>query len=638
MRTVDPPRPTSVPPPESSPETEPVTAAGPDDPRAPASTAAAQRPAPLAAVFALLRPHRATLAGTTLLGLCSAALALAQPILAMRTINATLLGRPVATLAAWLVVLFLATAVVSAVQSYLLQRGGEALVLQMRLGLVHRLLRLRMPEYDRLRTGDLLARVGADTTLLRAVVANGLVSAVTGLASLAGAVGLMLWLDWYLFVFVAASVLLGASIVGVVLIGIRKWSERAQGRVGMLIADLDRALGAMRTVRAARAEERETARIGERARGAYEAGIRVARREAAVGPAVSLAANGSFLLVLGLGGARVAGGHLDIGQFVAFLLYVSYLLMPLVSVFVGAVAVQKGRAALRRIDEVMVLPLEEPDGPRPAPATPDAAADTPALELRAVRFGYAPGREVLDGLSFVVPRHRHTALVGASGAGKTTVLSLAQRFYEVSAGQILLDGRDIAAVPRHELRAAVGYVQQETPLLAGTLRDNLTYACPDASDDDLAEVLRLTNLETLVDRLPEGLDTEVGEHGGMLSGGERQRVAIARALLPRPRLLLLDEPTAHLDTANEEALARLLRDISASCTVLTVAHRDSTIRAADQIIMIEAGRVAEVDGGSPLSTGCQDLAVTALRGPGRSPVRGVAAEDGGGALSGRIAG
>jgi len=208
-----------------------------------------------------------------------------------------------------------------------------------------------------------------------------------------------------------------------------------------------------------------------------------------------------------------------------------------------------------------------------------------------VWFAYRPGHEVLRGISFEVPDRGHVALVGPSGAGKSTIFSLVERFYEADAGAVLLDGRDVTSVPVNELRASLGYVQQETPLLYGSLRDNLTYARPDATDAELAEVIALANLTELIERLPDGLETEVGERGVLLSGGERQRVAIARALLPQPRLLLLDEPTAHLDAQNEEALAQVVRRIADTRAVLTIAHRISTVRVADRIIVLDRGEV-----------------------------------------------
>jgi ABC-type multidrug transport system fused ATPase/permease subunit len=197
-------------------------------------------------------------------------------------------------------------------------------------------------------------------------------------------------------------------------------------------------------------------------------------------------------------------------------------------------------------------------------------------------------------LSFTVPLRGMTAFVGPSGAGKTTVFSLIERFYEPDAGRVLVDGRDVRTWPLGELRAAIGYVEQDAPVLSGTLRENLLFGAPDASDDDLAEVLRTTRLHSQVARLPDGLDTLVGHRGTRLSGGERQRVAIARALLRRPRLLLLDEATSQLDAVNEAALRDTIADAARTTTVLVVAHRLSTVAMADRIIVIDSGRVRAV--------------------------------------------
>jgi len=197
-------------------------------------------------------------------------------------------------------------------------------------------------------------------------------------------------------------------------------------------------------------------------------------------------------------------------------------------------------------------------------------------------------------VSFTVPPRGMTAFVGPSGAGKTTVFSLIERFYEPDAGRVLVDGRDVRDWPLGELRAAIGYVEQDAPVLSGTLRENLLFGAPDAGDDDLAEVLRTTRLDGQVARLPDGLDTLVGHRGTRLSGGERQRVAIARALLRRPRLLLLDEATSQLDAVNEAALRDTIADAAHTTTVLVVAHRLSTVTMADRIIVIDGGRVRAV--------------------------------------------
>jgi ATP-binding cassette subfamily C protein len=249
---------------------------------------------------------------------------------------------------------------------------------------------------------------------------------------------------------------------------------------------------------------------------------------------------------------------------------------------------QVGTAAVARIQEAERLPVEPFEGPA-SRSSGDAPA---AVAFEQVRFRYRPELpEVHDGVSFSIPARGMTAFVGPSGAGKTTVFSLIERFYEPSAGRILLDDRELRDWPIPELRAAIGYVEQDAPVLSGSLRENLVIGAPDATDEEVGEVLRITRLVGLVTRLPEGLDTAVGHRGTRLSGGERQRVAIARALLRRPRLLLLDEATSQLDALNEAALRETVADAALMTTVLVVAHRLSTITMANRIIVMDAGRV-----------------------------------------------
>ncbi|MEO3781958.1 ABC transporter ATP-binding protein [Actinocorallia sp. B10E7] len=214
------------------------------------------------------------------------------------------------------------------------------------------------------------------------------------------------------------------------------------------------------------------------------------------------------------------------------------------------------------------------------------------LEFHDVWFGYEPGRPVLRGVSFRVPRRGHLALIGPSGAGKSTVFALIERFYDPDRGRILADGADLRRLDRTVHRSGIGLVDQDCPVLHGTLLENLTYAAPEASGAEVERVIELAGLGELVTRLPLGLDTPVGERGAALSGGERQRVAIARTLLARPRLLLLDEPTAHLDAENEAALRRTIDQVAAECALIVIAHRFTTIRTAAQVIVLDQGVVS----------------------------------------------
>ncbi|MFI0481634.1 ABC transporter ATP-binding protein [Actinomadura sp. 9N215] len=551
----------------------------------------ADAPGGLRDVLRLAAGHRGPIAATVALTLGASALGLAQPLVAREVIEAAGAGRAVWRGAAALVALFAAQALVQALVRFQLARTGEGIVLGVRLDLIDRLLRLRMPAYDRHRVGDLISRTDADTFALRQIVAGGLTDAVTGTVGLAATIALMLWLDWTLFACVAAIVLTAGAALAAALRGMRAASLRGRRATGEMAADLERALSAIRTVKAARAEAREGERIGGRARAAHAAGVRTARFDALVAPATELAVTGSFLLVLLVGGARVAGGAGTVADLVAFLLYMLYLTGPLGALFESLSVVQQGTGAAHRITEALALPQETGEDPAQSADASPADGCALALEFRDVWFGYRRSRPVLRGVSFEVPRRGQVALIGPSGAGKSTIFALAERFYDPDRGEVLLDGLAAGAASRSRHRAGIGLVEQECPILDGTLRDNLAYAAPHAADDEIREVIAMTNLTGLVARLPHGLDTPVGEHGRELSGGERQRMAIARALLPRPRLLLLDEPTSHLDLESELALHRTLDEVARRCALLVIAHRFATVRAAARVIVLDRGEI-----------------------------------------------
>jgi ABC-type multidrug transport system fused ATPase/permease subunit len=545
----------------------------------------------------LVTNHRQAITAAIALTLISSVLGLAQPLLAKQAIDSSGQGQRLWGLMLTLALLFAGQASISAVGRFLLERTGEGIVLGLRRQLIGRILRLRMVIYDNHRFGDLISRVSTDTTVLRDVVAQSFVDLVAGGLTAVATVGLMIWIDPVLFALVAITVGAAGAIVGSLLAGIRAASEWAQNSIGAMTADLDRALGAIRTVRASRAEWRETERISGLAESAYNGGVRAAKLASLMSPAVELAVHGSFLLVLLIGGMRVAGNTASLGELVAFLLYATYLVVPLAGVFGAISTLAKGMGALQRIREALALPLED-DGTRTphrqsqmlyAGSVPDSQ-QVPTLEFREVWFRYED-RPVLHGVSFTVAARSVTALVGVSGAGKSTIVSLAERFYDPDHGLILFDGHPLNQLDRNILRSRIALVDQSAPVLFGTLRDNLIYAAPKASATEIDHVVDLVNLTELIDRLPQGLDTQVGERGATLSGGECQRVAIARALLTRPALLLLDEPTSHLDAINEAMLARTIAGITGECALLIIAHRMSTVRHADQILLLDNGAI-----------------------------------------------
>ncbi|UJV42424.1 MULTISPECIES: ABC transporter ATP-binding protein [unclassified Streptomyces] len=610
-------------------------------------------------LFRLTVGHRASIAVASALTLAGSALGLAQPLVAKQVVDVSGRGQAVWTLLLLLAVLFGAEAVTGAVGRFVLERTGEGVVRQLRHSLVARLLRLEMREHDRHRGGDLISRVTVDTTLLREVVSQALVDLVTGALVAAGAIALMVWIDALLLLLVAATVGAAAVVVASLLKGIRAASERLQSSIGAIAADLERALGALPMVRVHRAEEREARRIGERVEAAYDAGVRTAKLASVMSPAVELAVQGSFLLVLVIGGLRVSGDSNSLGDLVAFLLYASYLVLPLSSVFRAVGLIQRGMGAYERIERALSLPAEpvepsesvglpvsvEPSESvglpvsavsvvsveRPStaervrvsdPAVRARPREEPALALRGLTFGYDPDRPVLRGVTFTVPRRHQTALVGRSGAGKSTIFALVARFYEPDSGALLFDGRPAAELTRAECRARIAVVDQNTHVVHGSLWDNITYAVPDATEADVRRVVELAQLDDVVRRLPDGLSGLLGERGNTLSGGERQRVALARALLARPQLLLLDEPTSHLDAINETALATVMRDVARECALLVIAHRLSTVQHADQIVVLDDGRTSACGTHDELLAGSamyRDLAAGQMLRPPSSP-------------------
>jgi ATP-binding cassette subfamily B protein len=574
-----------------------------------------------------LLEHRGVLGVVAALSVVGAAFTLAQPVIVGQVIERVQAEEPLGLLV-WIIVgLVVAASLVTGYQHYLLQRTGTAVVYSSRRKLISRILRLPISEFDARRTGDLVSRVGTDTTLLYAVLTQGLADAVGNALIFVGAIVAMAVIDPILLLAIAA--VLAVAVAGVVVLSgrIRTATRLQQEKVGELASGVERAVGAIRTVRAAGATDREADAVTAKATEVYDVGVRIAKVSALVVPIAGIALQASLLVVLGFGGFRVASGAIGISQLVAFVMFLFLLIGPLGS-FLGAItSVNQALGALGRIQEVLDLPTEsEADGRVAASVEAERVSDeaAPAIEFRDVRFAYPAGAvatrssaeteairtladahvdtaaldtpatedgEVLRGVSFTVPRGARVALVGPSGAGKSTTLALIERFYDPTAGALLLDGVDVRTIDRGRLRAQLGYVEQDAPTLAGSLADNLRLAAPDATDEECLRVLEAVNLGTVVERNPLGLDAPVGESGVMLSGGERQRLAIARALLAAAPILLLDESTSSLDGLNEQRMREAIDAVSAGRTLIVIAHRLSTVVDSDLIIVLDKGEV-----------------------------------------------
>ncbi|HWR85003.1 MAG TPA: ABC transporter transmembrane domain-containing protein [Rhodoglobus sp.] len=615
------------------------------------------------ATFGQLLPflfeHKRTLVVVTVLSILGSVASLAQPLLVGQVIERVQKSLDLGVLLWVLVGLVVASSLITAWQHYLLQRTGTAVVYSSRRKLIARILHLPISEFDARRTGDLVSRVGSDTTLLYAALTQGLADAIGNALLFAGALIAMALIDWVLLAIIV--VVIGVSVLGVTALSgrIRTASTEQQEKVGELASGVERAVGSIRTVRASGATDREVASVTERATDAYRVGVRIAKVSALVVPIAGIALQVSLLVVIGFGGFRVATGAISIASLVMFIMFLFMLIAPLGSFFGAITSVNQALGALGRIQEVLDLPTESHHDARIAASVRERtdavpAGPAPAIEFRDVRFRYPeavvaarrraesearavlenahvatttiplagdeepdaaatatrpeaqpdapaarvtgrgtvlPDGEVLRGVSFQVPRGARVALVGPSGAGKSTTLALIERFYDPTEGAILLGGADVRTLDRAELRAQLGYVEQDAPTLAGTIGDNLRLASPEASDSECEAVLRAVNLGEVLDRNALGLDAPVGESGVMLSGGERQRLAIARALLAAPPILLLDESTSSLDGLNEQRMRDAIDAVAAGRTLIVIAHRLSTVVDSDHIVVMDHGRV-----------------------------------------------
>jgi ABC-type multidrug transport system fused ATPase/permease subunit len=527
------------------------------------------------------------------LGLAANAAGLATPMVTKWVLDSFSggvdLARPVAVLACLVVI----GAAIGLWQWILMGTLAEQIVLDARTSVIRRYFRARVLDLQRRPTGELVTRVTSDTALLHAASGSlvGLINAGVGLV---GTLILMAVLDLPLLGCTLAAVVVVGLLMSRLLPRIGAAQTAAQESVGRLGANLEGSLRAIRTVKASRAETRQSEEIIGNARDAATHSVRAARVSAVVWTISWSGVQLSVMLILAIGAWRAGQGLLEVSTLVAFLLYVFQLMGPISELTQNLTALQSGMAAAGRINELDTIGLE-PDDPHPAPLPVTASAfpsprseppaDPPAgpiLVLQGVTARYGPDvPPAVRGIDLEIPRHGHTAIVGPSGAGKTTLFSLLLRFLEPEAGRILLNGRPYSEWSHSDVRGRLAYVEQETPVLPGTIADNLRFTHPDATDDEVRTVLSAVRLE--------GIDPALGATD--VSGGQRQRIALARALLRTPDILLLDEATAQVDGLTEAAVQDCIRSRAATGAVVTIAHRLSTVLDADRIIVLEDGRV-----------------------------------------------
>ncbi|MFE3552622.1 ABC transporter ATP-binding protein [Streptomyces kronopolitis] len=569
--------------------------------------------ATLRRITAFARPHRRRLLWFLVLSSLTALLAVATPLLAGRVVDAIVSGDPpdvVVGLSGLIAVIAVAEAGLGLLTRWLSAGIGEGLILDLRTTVYDHVQRMPLAFFTRTRTGALVSRLNNDVIGAQRAFSDTLSGVVSNIVTLLLTLVVMLGLSWQITLI--ALVLLPVFVLPARRVGRRLADLRREG------ADHNAAMGTQMTerfsapgatlVKLMGRPARESAEFATRARRVRDIGVRSAMVQTYFVTALTLVSALALAVVYGLGGFLALHGRLEPGAIVSLALLLTRLYAPLTALSGAHIEVMSALVSFERVFEVLDLePLitEKPD----ARAVPEGPV---SVEFDSVRFGYPAadkvslasleevaaldtrgGEEVLHGISFRAEPGQMVALVGSSGAGKSTMAQLLPRLYDADSGAVRLAGVDVRDLTAASLREVLGMVTQDGHLFHDSIRENLLLARPEAAEAELWDALRRARLAELIDRLPDGLDTVVGERGYRLSGGERQRLTIARLLLAHPRVVILDEATAHLDNTSEAAVQEALTEALEGRTALVIAHRLSTVRAADVILVVEDGRIVE---------------------------------------------
>ena len=564
-------------------------------------------------ILVFARPHRVTLAAFLALTVVGSALAVATPLLAGRVVDAIVNARPYGTVLA-LAVIIAAIAVVEAglglVSRWLSARIGEGLILDLRRAVFDHVQRMPVAFFTRTRTGALVSRLNNDVIGAQRAFSDTLSGVVGSIVALALALVAMLTISWQI-------TLLALLLLPIFVLPARRMGSRL-ARMELEAANYNATMSSQMTerfsapgatlVKLFARPERESAEFAARATRVRDIGVRAAMVQWVFLTALTLVSALALALVYGLGGFYALRGTLDAGAVVSLALLITRLYAPLTSLASARVEVMSALVSFERVFEILDLrplisekadPVTAPDGPleveldRVTFAYPSAEKVSLASLEEVATLDTRGGIDVLHEVSFRAEPGQMVALVGSSGAGKSTIAQLVARLYDADAGAVRIGGVDVRDLSFASIRQALGMVTQDGHLFHESVRENLLLAKLDATDDELWAALRRARLEELVASLADGLDTVVGERGYRLSGGERQRLTIARLLLAHPRVVILDEATAHLDSSSEAAVQAALSEALTGRTAIVIAHRLSTVRAADLILVVEGGRIVE---------------------------------------------
>ncbi|MBX5468653.1 MAG: ABC transporter ATP-binding protein [Thermoleophilaceae bacterium] len=554
-----------------------------------------QRSRKLRGLLELLRPYRLRVIVMLVALLAATAAALAPPYLAGRAIDAAIKRGDLGALD-WIVIAFLASALVnwsaSYLQTYLVNWVGERALVDLRLKLFTHLQRLSVGFYERNKAGVVISRITNDVEALDQLVTDGVVTLFSSSLTLVGTAAILFVLDWKLalITFVTFPILGIGSIVFRIVSA--EAYRRTREKIAYVTAYLQETLSGIRVVRAFGQEQRHLERFAELNEENRAANMKTVYLNAAYFPGVEFLSAVATAVILLYGGHQVlTGGDVTIGVLASFVFYLNSFFDPIQQLSQLYTTYQAGMAALDKIFELLDERPELEDGPD-AIDLPEVRGE---VRFEGVSFSYAgeDGDYALRDIDLVVPPGQTVALVGATGAGKSTFAKLVARFYDPTKGRILIDGHDLRDVRERSLRRQLGVVPQEGFLFSGTIRDNIAFGLQDATDEDVRAAAHAVGADEFIEQLPDGYLTEVGERGGHLSAGQRQLVAFARAAAVGPRILILDEATSNVDVHTEARIERGLRRLLAGRTAFVIAHRLSTIRNAGRILVLEGGRIVE---------------------------------------------
>jgi ATP-binding cassette subfamily B protein/subfamily B ATP-binding cassette protein MsbA len=493
------------------------------------------------------------------------------------------------TLAFLVVAIALFAGVFSYFQLYLTSRIGNRFVYTLRGELLGHLQRLSLSFHDRARTGELMSQVTSETNLLKDVFTQNALMLATNLFKVVGMFAVMIVINFKLGLIVLAmfpAILLALFFVTR---NLKKSARRQRTKEGQLASCILDTLSAVTVVQAFGRERYELERFDAQSAQAMEEGIRTARMQAAAARMAEIVTAVGMALVMFFGAMQILHGDLTPGELLVFAAYVTAMYKPVRAMARLSARFSRAAASVERINQILEIQPEIQDHPDAI----EARGLRGAIAFESVSFGYAAGSPVLKDVSFRIPAGKRVALVGASGAGKSTIAHLILRLYEPAAGRIMIDGVDVRRYQRESLRNEIGVVLQESVLMGASIRENIAYGKPDATLEDIERAAREAHAHEFVDELPGRYDEVIGEGGCTLSGGQRQRIALARALIKRPPILIMDEPTSALDAGSEALIRNALYQLQRDKTVLLVAHQLHTVQDADWIIVLKEGRVVE---------------------------------------------